>query len=322
MTTLVKAAVVQAGSFLFDTPRTLNKLTDLTRDAAGRGAQIVVFPEAFVGGYPKGLDFGARIGTRSPEGREDFRRYYDSAIEEGGVESAQIAAAARDNRVYLVVGVIERAAATLYCTVLMYAPDGTLLGKHRKLMPTALERLIWGMGDGSTLTVIDSPIGRFGSVICWENYMPLLRMAMYAQGIEIYCAPTVDDRETWLPTMRTIALEGRCFVLSACQFLRRSDAPSDYAVPPGSAPDAALIRGGSCIVDPFGEVLCQPVFGEETIRIAELDRRLIARGKFDLDVAGHYARPDVFRLTVNRGELTSVEFQPILNGNSLNEAAP
>jgi nitrilase len=318
----VKAAVVQAGSVLFDTPRTLNKLTDLTRDAAGRGAQIVVFPEAFIGGYPKGLDFGARIGTRSPEGREDFRRYYDSAIEVVGAQSAQIAAAARDNGVYLVVGVIERAGATLYCTVLMYAPDGTLLGKHRKLMPTALERLIWGMGDGSTLTVIDSPIGRFGSVICWENYMPLLRMAMYAQGIEIYCAPTVDDRETWLPTMRTIALEGRCFVLSACQFLRRSDAPSDYAAPPGSAPDAALIRGGSCIVDPFGDVLCQPVFGEETVRIAELDRRLIARAKFDLDVAGHYARPDVFRLTVNSGELSSVEFQPILNGNSLKEAAP
>jgi nitrilase len=317
----VKAAVVQAGSFLFDTPRTLNKLTELTRDAAGRGAQIVVFPEAFVGGYPKGLDFGARIGTRSPEGREDFRRYYDSAIEVAGVESAQIAAAARDNNVYLVVGVIERAGATLYCTVLMYSPDGTLLGKHRKLMPTALERLIWGMGDGSTLTVIDSPIGRFGSVICWENYMPLLRMAMYAQGIEIYCAPTVDDRETWLPTMRTIALEGRCFVLSACQFLRRSDAPSDYAASAGSSPDAALIRGGSCIVDPFGDVLCQPVFGEETIRIAELDRRLIPRAKFDLDVAGHYARPDVFRLTVHSGELTSVDFQPILNGNSHKEAA-
>ncbi len=173
-----------------------------------------------------------------------------------GAESAQIAAAARDNRVYLVVGVIERAGSTLYCTVLMYAPDGTLLGKHRKLMPTAVERLIWGMGDGSTLTVIDSPIGRFGSVICWENYMPLLRMAMYAQGIEIYCAPTVDDRETWLPTMRTIAIEGRCFVLSACQFLPRADAPAGYAAPQGGTPDAALIRGGSCIVDPFAR--CWP----------------------------------------------------------------
>jgi nitrilase len=132
----------------------------------------------------------------------------------------------------------------------------------------------------------------------------------------------VDDRETWLPIMRTIALEGRCFVLSACQFLRRSDAPSDYAASAGSAPDAALIRGGSCIVDPFGEVLSEPVFGEETIRIAELDRRLIARGKFDLDVVGHYARPDVFRLTVNGRKLTSVEFQPVLNSNSSNEAAP
>jgi nitrilase len=241
----VKAAVVQAGSILFDTPRTLNKLAELTREAAGRGAQIVVFPEAFVGGYPKGLDFGARIGMRSPEGREDFRRYYDGAIEVAGAQSAQIAAAARDNGVYLVVGVIERAGATLYCTVLMYAPDGALLGKHRKLMPTALERLIWGMGDGSTLTVIDSPIGRIGSVICWENYMPLLRMAMYAQGIELYCAPTVDDRDTWLPTMQTIAIEGRCFVLSACQFLKRSDAPADYAVPQEGAPDTALIRGGS-----------------------------------------------------------------------------
>jgi nitrilase len=144
---------------------------------------------------------------------------------------------------------------------------------------------------------------------------------MYAQGIEIYCAPTVDDRETWLSTMRTIALEGRCFVLSACQFLRRPDAPSEFAAPPGSAPDAALIRGGSWIVDPFGELLSEPVFGEEAIRIAELDRRFIARAKFDLDVVGHYARPDIFRLTVNSAELISVEFQSILNDTSLNEAA-
>jgi nitrilase len=313
---LVKAAVVQAGSVLFDTPRTLNKLAELTAEAAGRGAQIVVFPEAFVGGYPKGLDFGARIGMRSPEGREDFRRYYESAIEVGGAQSAQIAATARDNGVYLVVGIIERDAGTLYCTALMFAPDGRLLGRHRKLMPTALERLVWGCGDGSTLTVVDSTIGRIGSVICWENYMPLLRMAMYAQGIELYCAPTVDDRDTWLPTMRTIAIEGRCFVLSACQFLRRSDAPAEYAAIQGDAPATVLIRGGSCMVDPLGNVLVEPVFGEETILMAELDRRIIARGKFDLDVVGHYARPDIFRLTVNRNVLESVVYS-----NPLNEAA-
>jgi nitrilase len=154
---LVNAAVVQAGSVVFDTPATLVRLSELTREAAGRGADIVVFPEAFVGGYPKGLDFGTRLGSRTPEGREDFRRYYESAIEIGDAASAHISAVARDNRVHLVVGVIERGGATLYCTVLMYAPDGTLLGKHRKVMPTALERLVWGFGDGSTLTVVDTP---------------------------------------------------------------------------------------------------------------------------------------------------------------------
>ena len=229
---IVRAAVVQAAPVVFDTPRTLAKLIDLIRDAAAQRADIVVFPEAFVGSYPKGLDFGARLGLRSTEGREDFGRYYDGAIAVPGPETLQIGEAVRNNRVHLVVGVIERDGGTLYCTALMFGPDGTLLGKHRKLMPTALERLVWGFGDGSTLAVIDSAIGRFGSVICWENYMPLLRTAMYAKGIELYCAPTVDDRDTWLPTMRTIALEGRCFVLSACQYLTRADCPDNYSEPP------------------------------------------------------------------------------------------
>jgi nitrilase len=304
---IVKAAVVQAAPVMFDTDSTLQKLATLAREAAGQGAGIVVFPEAFVGGYPKGLDFGARLGSRSPQGREDFRRYYDSAIAVPSPRSELIAAAARDNRLHLVVGVIERSGGTLYCTALMYGPDGALLGMHRKLMPTALERLVWGFGDGSTLAVVDSELGRFGSVICWENYMPMLRMAMYSQGIELYCAPTVDDRETWLPTMRMIALEGRCFVLSACQFLRRSDCPVDYAIQ-NDDPAAILIRGGSCIVDPLGNVLAEPRFGEEAIRYAELDRRMLARGKYDLDVVGHYARPDIFKLTVNTRPLRAVDF--------------
>jgi len=306
---VVKAAVVQAAPVMFDTDRTLAKLAELAREAAAQNADIVVFPEAFVGGYPKGLDFGARLGSRSPEGREDFRRYYESAMAVPGPQSAALAATARDNRLHLVVGVIERSGATLYCTALMYGPDGRLLGRHRKLMPTAMERLVWGFGDGSTLTVVDSDVGRFGSVICWENYMPMLRMAMYAQGIELYCAPTVDDRETWLPTMRTIALEGRCFVLSACQFLRRSDCPPDYAAIQGDDPATVLIRGGSCIIDPLGNVLAEPRFGEEAIRFADLDRRTLARGKYDLDVAGHYARPDIFKLTVNTRPTPPVDFQ-------------
>ncbi|MBP2311796.1 carbon-nitrogen hydrolase family protein [Azospirillum soli] len=295
----VTAAVIQASPVLFDTNRTLDKLAALTSDAAGRGANLLVFPEAFVGGYPKGLDFGARLGLRLPEGREDFRRYFESAIDVPGPATEAIGAAARAASVHLVVGVIERDGGTLHCTALMFGPDGRLLAKHRKLMPTAMERLVWGFGDGSTLAVVETPLGRLGSVICWENYMPLLRMAMYAKGIQLYCAPTVDDRDTWLPTMQTIALEGRCFVISACQYLTRADCPEDYRAIQGDDPATVLIRGGSCIVGPLGNVLVKPNFGGELIQVAELDRGDIARGKYDFDVAGHYSRPDVFRLHVN-----------------------
>lgn len=314
MSKTIKAAVVQSAPVLFDTPRTMTKLADRTREAAGLGADLVVFPEAFVGGYPKGIDFGARLGMRSPEGREDFRRYYESAIDLPGPEAMQLGEIARDNSLHLVVGVIERDGGTLYCTVLTYGPSGRLLAKHRKLMPTALERLVWGFGDGSTIGVTETPLGRIGSVICWENYMPLLRASMYAQGIELYCAPTVDDRDTWLPTMRTIALEGRCFVISACQYFTRDDAPKDYAPIQGNEPGTVLIRGGSCIVDPLGNVLCEPDFTGEAIKIAELDRRTIVRGKYDLDVVGHYARPDVFRLSVDTRPKPAVTFESAAPG--------
>jgi nitrilase len=310
MSKTFKAAVVQAGPVLFDTPKTMVKLASLARDAADKGADIVVFPEAFVGGYPKGIDFGARLGMRSPEGREDFRRYYGSAIDLPGPEATRLGEIARDNGVHLVVGVIERNGGTLYCTALTYGPNGRLLGKHRKLMPTALERLVWGFGDGSTIGVVETPLGRIGSVICWENYMPLLRTAMYAQGIELYCAPTVDDRDTWLPTMRTIALEGRCFVISACQYFTRGDGPQNYAPIQGDDSKTVLIRGGSCIVDPLGNVLVEPDFTGEAIKLAEIDRRVIARGKYDLDVVGHYARPDVFRLSVDTRPKPAVAFGP------------
>lgn len=305
---LIKAAVIQAAPVLFDTPKTLMKLDVLTRDAAGQGANLVVFPEAFVGGYPKGLDFGARLGLRSAEGREDFRRYFESAIDVPGAEASRMGKIARDNGVHLVVGVIERDGGTLYCSSLTYAPSGKLLYKHRKLMPTALERLVWGFGDGSTIGVVDTPIGRIGSVICWENYMPLLRAAMYAQGVELYCAPTVDDRDAWLPTMRTIALEGRCFVISACQYFTRGDGPADYAPIQGDDPSTVLIRGGSCIIDPLGNVLVEPDFAGETIKVAEIDRRVITRGKYDLDVVGHYARPDIFQLSVDTRSKSAVTF--------------
>src|SRR5579871_6093045 len=284
----VRAAVIQAGAVPFDSAASLTKAEALIADASGGGVRFVVFPEAFIGGYPKGADFGARVGLRTPEGRELFARYHRNAIEVPGPGTARLGEAARAHGVWLVIGVIERDAGTLYCTALFFAPDGSLAGKHRKLMPTAMERLIWGFGDGSTLPVIETELGRIGAVICWENYMPLLRAAMYAKGIQIYCAPTVDDRETWPGTMRHIALEGRCFVLSACQWSRNA-----------GAPEAEWIRGGSVIVGPLGQVLAGPNYQGECILTADLDLGEIAEGKFDLDVAGHYARPDVFRLTVH-----------------------
>jgi nitrilase len=295
---LFRVAVVQAGSVPFDRARSTMKALDLTDRAIRSGARLIVFPEAFISGYPKGIDFGVRVGMRSPEGRKCFRAYFESAITVPGPEVDELAAATREAGVYLVIGVIERDGGTLYCTALFFGPTG-LLGKHRKLMPTALERVIWGFGDGTTLPVFDTPSGKIGAVICWENYMPLLRAAMYAKGIQIYCAPTVDDRETWTPTMRHIAIEGRCFVLSACQFIRRGDYPTDYPAIQGDDPQTVLIRGGSVIVNPLGCVLAGPDYSEETILTADLDPGEITEGKFDLDVVGHYARPDVFQLGVN-----------------------
>ncbi len=300
-----KAAIIQAGSALFDTPATLGKFERLASQAAAAGAGLAVFPEAFMGGYPKGSCFGAPVGSRSPEGRDLFRRYYDAAIEISGLEVRRMGEIAGDLKLDIVVGVIERASpseggGTLYCTALCYSAGGSLLGKRRKLMPTAAERVIWGYGDGSTLEAFDATAGRISAVICWENFMPMARMSQYAQGVEIYCAPTVDDRESWTSLMRTVALEGRCFVLSANQFMKRSDAPKDFKPIQGDDPDTVLINGGSVIVSPLGEILAGPVFGEETILFAELDPDDIARGKMDFDVAGHYARPDIFTLEINR----------------------
>jgi nitrilase len=293
------AAVVQSSPVVFETKATLAKVRDLTADAARRGAKLVVFPEAFIASYPKGLDFGARVGLRTSKGRDDFRRYFDSAIAVPGPATEELSRTVKANNVYLVIGVIERDIGTLYCTILFFAPDGALLGKHRKLMPTAMERVIWGFGDGSTLPVYDTPFGKLGAVICWENYMPLMRMAMYAKGIQLYCAPTADDRDTWMATMQHVALEGRCFVLTACQHLRRRDCPADYAAVNGDAPDTVIMRGGSAIISPLGQVLAGPVFDREIILTAEIDLCEIVRGKYDFDVVGHYARPDVFRLHVN-----------------------
>jgi nitrilase len=324
-----KAAVVQAAPIAFDRERTLEKVASLSREAAAKGAGLVVFPEAFVSAYPRGLDFGAVVGSRTDQGREDFRRYWQSSIDVPGPAVDHLGRTARANSIYLVMGVVEREGGTLYCTVLFFAPDGTFLGKHRKVMPTASERLVWGFGDGSTLPVFDTDLGKLGAVICWENYLPLMRAAMYAKGIEIYCAPTADARDSWLATIRHIAVEGRCFVLSCNQFQRRKDFPADYRTVFGDDPETVLCRGGSCIVDPFGNFLAGPDTEGEAILVAEIDRNQIVRGKYDLDVVGHYARPDIFQLHVDERAKQAVTLQnedatqqePTRSGDSVRVAA-
>ena len=266
---------------------------------------------AQIGATPKGGCNRQTLTDLDRQGRDLFRRYYDSALEVPGPATRALAEAARAAGLHLVIGVIERDGGTLYCSALFFGPDGALLGKHRKVMPTAMERLIWGFGDGSTLQAHPTPLGRIGAAICWENYMPQLRLALYGQGVQLYCAPTVDDRETWLPTMRHIALEGRCFVLSACQFARRDDFPPDVTPIQGDDPATVLIRGGSCIIGPLGEILAGPVFDAPAILTAEIDVQTISRATFDLDVVGHYARPDLFQLTVNTRPTSAVRLSEL-----------
>ena len=295
-----RAAVVQASPIAQDSLASAHKVAALVSEAAKQGAKLIVFPEAFIGGYPKGASFGAPVGLRLPEGRDAFARYHEAAIDLDGPEVSIIADATATTEAFVVIGVIEREGGTLYCTAVFFDGALGLVAKHRKLLPTASERLIWGQGDGSTLPVINTALGEIGAVICWENYMPMLRMAMYDQGITLYCAPTVDDRDGWVSTMRHIALEGRCFVFSACQYLRRCDLPNDSECSLGDDPELVLIRGGSMIVAPSGDILAGPDYSGEVILYADIDPVEIARWKYDFDVTGHYARPDIFKLAVDK----------------------
>jgi nitrilase len=300
----VRVAVVQAGAVPFDGEGAVDKVCALTADAAQGGAKLVLFPEAFVGGYPWGLAFGTTVGGRSEAGRRTWERYWSSAIDVPGPAVERMGEAARAAGVYLCVGVVERdstySRGTLFCTLLYIGPDGTLLAKHRKLKPTAAERLIWGEGDGSTLSTVETPFGTVGGLICWENYMPLARMSMYGKGVQIYLAPTADARERWQATLQHIALEGRCFVLGCNQYVRKDMYPDDLEIEQElDAWPEILSAGGSSIYGPLGETLAAPLWNEEGIVYADLDLTAIARGKFDFDVTGHYARPDVFRLSVD-----------------------
>lgn len=309
----VKVAVIQAAPILFDCQATTEKACRLIREAAEQGARLALLPEAFIPAYPRGLSFGTVVGSRTTEGRQTWERYWSNAVEVPGPVTEALGAACREAGIYLAIGVVERdsrfSGGTLYCTLLYFGPDGRLLGKHRKLKPTAAERLIWGEGDGSTLTVIPTEFGRVGGLICWENYMPLARMAMYGKGIDLYLAPTADARDSWQATLRHIACEGRCFVLGCNQFVTRAMYPATLAGNEDLAHLPEIVcRGGSAILSPLGDVLAGPLYNEEGMLLAELDMAEIPRSRFDFDVTGHYARPDVFQLRVNEQPLPPLHY--------------
>lgn len=297
-------AVVQAAPAMLDAAGSIEKAAHWSARAAREGARLVLFPEAFVSAYPRGLGFGTRVGIREDWGREAFAQYWEGAIEVPSPHTERLGAIAREQGLYLAIGVVERdgqfSRGTLYCTLLYFDPEGRLLGKHRKIKPTAAERLIWGEGDGSTIPVFPTPLGRVGGLICWENYMPLARAYLYGQGVELYLAPTADMRESWQATIRHIALEGRAFVLSCNQFVTRRDLPAAWRdLPEMQAMGEIHCRGGSAIVGPLGEYLAGPLWDQEGMLLAEIDPRALVKARYDFDPVGHYARPDIFRLVVN-----------------------
>jgi nitrilase len=310
----ITVAVVQAASILFNLAASVDKACQLIQECAVEGAELILFPEAFLPAYPRGLTFGTIVGSRSNAGRRTWLSYSDNCVEIPSPATEKIGEAAQEAKAHVAMGIIEKdqisRGGTLYCTILYFGPDGSILGKHRKLKPTASERLIWGEGDGSTLTVIDTGIVKFGGLICWENYMPLARTAMYGKGVEIYLAPTADARDTWQATLQHIALEGRCFVLGCNQYVTKGMYPSDLEgiEDLDDQPDI-MCRGGSTIISPLGEVLEGPLYNQEGILFAKLDLAKVVQSKYDFDVVGHYARPDIFQLNVNEAPQPSIQYK-------------
>lgn len=295
----IKVGVVQDSPVFFDKAKTLEKMKDIIAAQASKGCQLLLFPESFVPGYPRGFDFGARIGRRTAEGKALYQEYHKNSMSLEGSEMDTLLALSKEHHIYLVVGITEKRAdnGSLYCSMVYISPTDGLLGVHRKIKPTGTERLVWAEDNGASLVTFDTHIGRLGGLICWENYMPLARMAMYQKGVQIYLAPTADSREEWTGTMRHIALEGRCFVLGSNQYFTKSMYPEPYQALVTEEPEA-ICPGGSIIVSPQGKLLAGPLFGEAGVLTAELDLEDIVHAKMDFDVNGHYNRPDIFGFTV------------------------
>lgn len=295
---MVRAGVAQVRAPC-DTAAAIQRVAEMASVAARDGVQLLVFPEALLGGYPRGAGFGAVIGDRTGPGREEFLAYSNQAVTCPGPELDHLGDIAAEHGLHMVVGFIEKAGTSLYCAAATFDDTGALIGRRRKVMPTGTERLIWAQGDGSTLTVTPTRLGRVATAICWENLMPALRLNFYAQGVDIWAAPTADARDVQLSTMRHIAIEGRCFVLTANQVAQAKDLSHAYATayPDG---DQIVCRGASVIVNPFGEVLAEPLLDQEGLLVADLDLDDVTRGRYDFDASGHYSRPDIFTLHVDR----------------------
>jgi nitrilase len=297
----VRVACVQAEPAILDRAATLDKLAVLTAEAKAQGAQLVVFPETFVPAYPSSAWAKFLAGWADPRAKGAFAQLVRESIEIPGPDADRLGQIAREHEVWLVTGVNERdptRPGTLYNSLLYHAPDGSLAVHHRKLVPTNHERLIWGQGDGEGLRAVETGLGRIGGLICWENYMPLARFALYESGVEIYIASTADDGDAWQATLVHIARESRAFVISPCHFQRGSSYPEDFPLREEIEGINPLGRGGSAILAPDGSYLAGPLYDEEGILYADLDPQRLAEERQRFDAAGHYHRPDVLELTV------------------------
>jgi nitrilase len=299
-----KIAVVQAAPVVLNREATVSKACELIAEAGRSGARLVVFPEAFIPTYP---DWVWRIPPGQHRVLADmYAELLEQSVEIPSPVTENLSQAARQEGVYVAMGLNERNAqasnASLYNTLLYISPEGDLLGKHRKLVPTAPERMVWAQGDGSTLEVYDTSLGKLGGLICWENYMPLARYSLYAWGVQIYLAPTWDNGEPWLSTLRHIAKEGRAYVIGCSIAMRKQDIPDRFEFKARYYSEVGewINKGDSAVVSPDGKFVAGPLNAEEGILYAELDPRQMRGSKWNLDVAGHYARPDVFRLTVSK----------------------
>ena len=296
-----KVALVQAEPVMFDKAASLDKALEYINEAKAEKAELIVFPELFIPGYPIGMNFGFSMGKRSEPGREDWKRYYDESIVAGGPEFDTLAKAAKEAGAFISIGFSERDAVigTLYNSNVIFEPDGSFK-VHRKLKPTGSERLVWGDANQDYFPVTETPWGPIGNLICWESYMPLARVALYQKGITIYISPNTNDNPEWQATIQHIAIEGKCYFINADMIVRKSSYPADLNEKSAvdQQPDM-VCRGGSCIIDPFGHYVTEPIWDEETIIYANLDMTLPAACKMEHDAVGHYSRPDILELIVN-----------------------